>query len=114
MRVTTTDGSQTRTVAGTLFGGRAPRLVEVRGISMEADFGATMLYVRNRDEPGFIGKLGNALGEAGINIASFYLGRTEKGGVALSLVDIDGAVDDAMLQRLRALPGVIRAELLSF
>ncbi|WP_430436202.1 phosphoglycerate dehydrogenase [Oceanibaculum nanhaiense] len=114
VRVTTTDGSQTRTVAGTLFGGRAPRLVEVRGISMEADFGATMLYVRNRDEPGFIGKLGGALGEAGINIASFYLGRTEKGGVALSLVDIDGAVDDAMLQRIRALPGVIRAELLSF
>ncbi|MBU0725112.1 MAG: phosphoglycerate dehydrogenase [Alphaproteobacteria bacterium] len=114
IRVTTTDGSQTRTVAGTLFGGRQPRLVEVRGIKMEADFGTHMLYVRNRDEPGFIGKLGGALGEAGINIASFYLGRTEKGGVALSLVDIDAKIDDAILQRIRGLPGVIRVELLSF
>ncbi|KZD12554.1 phosphoglycerate dehydrogenase [Oceanibaculum pacificum] len=114
IRVTTTDGSQTRTVAGTLFGGRQPRLVEVRGIKMEADFGTHMLYVRNRDEPGFIGKLGGALGEAGINIASFYLGRTEKGGVALSLVDVDAKIDDAILQRIRALPGVIRVELLSF
>jgi D-3-phosphoglycerate dehydrogenase len=69
-----------REVSGTLFQDHEPRLVSVRGIPMEARLGARMLYVRNQDKPGFIGALGRALGDAGINIATFHLGRERAGG----------------------------------
>src|SRR5690348_13662789 len=62
-----------RSVSGTLFGGNKPRIVEVEGIPMEAELGAHMLFVRNKDKPGFIGNLGRTLSEAAINIATFHL-----------------------------------------
>ena len=65
-----------RAVAGTLFGGDKPRIVEIKGIQIEAELGRHMLYVTNQDKPGFIGRLGTLLGEAGINIATFHLGRS--------------------------------------
>ena len=65
-------------VAGTLFGGDKPRIVEIEGIAIEAELGPHMLFVRNIDKPGFIGSLGRTLGEAGINIATFHLGRTSR------------------------------------
>ncbi|MEK9661463.1 MAG: phosphoglycerate dehydrogenase, partial [Alphaproteobacteria bacterium] len=75
VRLTVTTENQTRSIAGTLFGGDKPRVVNVKGVPMEAELGPHMLYVTNDDKPGLIGRLGTVLGEAGVNIATFHLGR---------------------------------------
>ena len=114
VRVTVTTEKHTRTVAGTLFAGSSPRLVEIKGIKMEADFGRHMLYVTNQDKPGFIGRFGATLGGAGINIGTFHLGRAERGGDAICLVSVDEPVPDAVLAQVRALPAVVQATTLDF
>jgi D-3-phosphoglycerate dehydrogenase len=73
---------------------------------VEADLAGPMLYIVNNDAPGFIGKLGTALGEAGINIATFTLGRRAAGGEAVALVAIDDPVSPEIVERLCALEGV--------
>jgi D-3-phosphoglycerate dehydrogenase len=93
-------------VAGTLFGNRAPRLVELFGVEVEAELAGTMIYIVNTDTPGFIGRLGTALGEAGINIATFNLGRREALGEAVALVAVDGDVPLPVVATLAKLEGV--------
>jgi D-3-phosphoglycerate dehydrogenase len=95
-----------RRVAGTLFGNKAPRLVEMFGVEVEAELAGAMLYIVNTDAPGFIGKLGTTLGEANINIATFNLGRRAEGGEAVALVAVDDPVDGAVVETLCKLPGV--------
>jgi D-3-phosphoglycerate dehydrogenase len=73
-----------------------------------------MLYVTNQDRPGFIGRFGTTLAEAGINIATFHLGRDKPGGDAICLVGLDGPVPEAVLAAVRALPLVVRAVPLAF
>ncbi len=107
-------GDRSRTVSGTLIGGNKPRLVDVQGISVEAEFGAHMLYIRNWDKPGFIGALGSLLGESGVNIATFHLGRSARGEEAIALVEIDDAVGEKLLGEVRDLPHVVRADALHF
>lgn len=99
-----------KSVSGTLFSNNKPRLVEVNGIPLEAEFGRHMLFVRNKDKPGFIGRLGMTLSDAGINIATFELGRSRAGGDAIAIVLTDESVDEPTLARVRALPNVIQAE----
>jgi D-3-phosphoglycerate dehydrogenase len=96
----------TARVAGTLFGNKAPRLVELFGVEVEAELQGTMIYIVNTDTPGFIGRLGTALGEAGINIATFNLGRREALGEAVALVAVDGDVPVEMVATLAKLEGV--------
>jgi len=96
----------TMRVAGTLFGNKAPRLVELFGVEVEAELQGTMIYIVNTDTPGFIGRLGTALGEAGINIATFNLGRREALGEAVALVAVDGDVPVEMVAGLAKLEGV--------
>ena len=79
VRVTVETDRLTRSVAGTLFAGSRPRIVEIKGIKVEADFAPHMLYVTNQDKPGFIGRFGATLAGAGINIATFHLGRAQPG-----------------------------------
>jgi D-3-phosphoglycerate dehydrogenase len=114
VRMTVTTHRRTRSVAGTLFGGARPRIVDIEGIPMEAELGSTMLFVRNKDKPGFIGNLGRTLGEAGVNIATFHLGRTSPGADAICLVQIDQPLDDALVERVRAIPNVVQAKQLRF
>jgi len=95
-----------RRVSGTLFGNKAARLVELFGVEVEAELQGTMIYIVNTDAPGFIGKLGTALGEAGINIATFNLGRREALGEAMALVAVDGDVPPAVVATLGKLEGV--------
>jgi len=101
-------------VAGTLFGNKAPRLVDIFGVSVEAELTGSMLYIVNSDEPGFIGKLGTALGEAEINIATFNLGRRAAGGEAVALVAVDGDVSSIVVRQLCDLTGVREVVPLSF
>jgi D-3-phosphoglycerate dehydrogenase len=114
VRITVATELQTRSVAGTLFAGARPRLVEIKSIPVEADFGRHMLYVTNQDKPGFIGRFGATLAGAGINIATFHLGRSEAGGDAICLVSVDEPVPEDVLAMVRTLPLVMQATALSF
>ena len=105
---------QTRSVAGTLFGGDKPRLTEIKGISIEADLGPHMLYVTNEDKPGLIGALGSVLGDAGVNIATFHLGRAAPGADALALIEIDEPLAPEILEQVRGLEHIRQAVPLSF
>ena len=114
IRLTVVSETMERSVAGTVFSGGRPRLIQIKGINMEAELTPHMLYVTNRDKPGFIGALGTTLGQAGVNIASFNLGRTERGGEAIALIEIDEEIPDAVLVDVRKLPHVVRAHRLKF
>ena len=114
VRITVATGQQTRSVSGTLFAGSRPRLVEIKGIKVEADFARHMLYVTNQDKPGFIGRFGATLAGAGINIATFHLGRAEQGGDAICLVSLDEAVPEEVLAMVRTIPMVVQAAPLAF
>ncbi len=103
-----------RDVCGTLIHEGAPRVVRIRGIDIEVRLAPHMLYVRNEDRPGFIGALGGILGNAGINIATFHLGRNQPGGDAIALIEVDAAVPDAVLAEIQALPQVLQVKPLTF
>ncbi|MCJ8191547.1 phosphoglycerate dehydrogenase [Sphingomicrobium aestuariivivum] len=113
VKATLPDGSKC-SVAGTLFGNANPRLVDMFGVDVEAELTGPMLYIVNADQPGFIGALGSTLGDAGVNIATFALGRRDIGGEALALVAIDSQPTDQLLEALRAIPDVKRVVPLRF
>ena len=113
VRVTAATPNGSRSVAGTLFGSEA-RLVEMFGIKVEADLSGDMIHLVNDDAPGFIGRLGSALGAARVNIATFHLGRRAAGGEAVALVSVDEPVGADLSAGLRALPGVRRVDALRF
>ncbi|WP_439816513.1 phosphoglycerate dehydrogenase [Zavarzinia sp. CC-PAN008] len=114
MRVSVTTDKYTRDVAGTLFADSKPRIVGVKGIRVEGELGPHILYVTNRDTPGFIGKLGMTLGNAGINIATFALGRAAPGEDAVSLIEVDQAIPDSVVAQIQALPQVVQVKPLRF
>jgi D-3-phosphoglycerate dehydrogenase len=114
VRITIDSDKMTRGVSGTLFAGSKPRIVEIKGIKVEADFGRHMLYVTNQDKPGFIGAFGALLAENDINIATFNLGRSAPGGDAICLVSVDETVPDSVLASVRGLPLVVQATPLAF
>jgi D-3-phosphoglycerate dehydrogenase len=114
IRVRVQGGGRTTTIAGTLFGGDKPRIVEVEGIAMEAELGASVLFVRNKDKPGFIGNLGRTLGDAGVNIATFHLGRLGPEEDAIAMIQVDQPLSDALLDQVRHIPHVVQVRGLRF
>ena len=114
MRLTVKTDTQERSVAGTVFSDGKPRLIQIKGINMEAEIGPHMLYVTNEDKPGFIGALGMTLGNAGVNIATFNLGRTGPGEDAICLVEVDGPIPAEILATVEKLPLVRQAKPLKF
>ncbi len=114
IRLTVKTERQERSVAGTVFSDGKPRVIQVKGINMEADLSAHMLYVTNEDKPGFIGALGSTLGDAGVNIATFHLGRQLQGGDAIALVAVDEPVSPEVLKTVENLPHVRQAKPLHF
>ncbi len=114
VRVTASTPDGEKSVAGTLFGNASPRLVEMFGIKVEAELEGEVIYIVNEDAPGFIGRLGTALGEAGVNIGTFHLGRRRAGGEAVALVSVDQHVEEGVVARLEALPGVRTVKPLRF
>jgi len=114
IQLTVTTPALVRSVAGTVFSNGRPRLIQIKGIDMEAEFAPHMLYITNEDKPGFIGRLGTLLGNAGVNIANFNLGRSGPGADAICVVQVDEKVPDSVLQEIRALPWVKQARALAF
>ncbi|HYG27929.1 MAG TPA: phosphoglycerate dehydrogenase, partial [Caulobacteraceae bacterium] len=113
MRITVTTEIGKRAFAGTVVGGAA-RIVEVKGMELDAAFSPAMLYVNNLDKPGFIGALGGLLGEGGVNIATFNLGRVSAGDDAIALVGVDQPPAEDLLAKIQALPHVKEARALRF
>ena len=111
--VSVTTENQTRSIAGTLFNNE-PRIVTIKGIHIDAKLGANMLYITNHDKPGLIGALGTTLGNAGINIATFNLGRAEEGGDAIALIEIDETPSKAVIQAILDLEHVVQVVPLRF
>ncbi len=114
LRVSVKTDAGERSVAGTLFSNSEPRLVELFGIKVEAELDGNMMYIVNEDAPGFIGRIGTLLGENGINIGTFNLGRREAGGEAVLLLSVDDPVTGAVVDAAKAVPGVKRAMALAF
>ena len=106
IRVTVATAQGDRSVAGTLFGTNAPRLVEIFGVGIEAELDGHMLYIVNEDAPGFIGRIGSLLGDNGINIGTFHLGRRDTGGEAVLLLSVDQKIPEAVVKQACALEGV--------
>jgi D-3-phosphoglycerate dehydrogenase len=113
IRIKVLTGGRWRTLAGVVNAGTA-KIVEVKGMALEADFHPVMLLINNMDKPGFIGALGTMLGEARINIATFHLGRQAAEQDAIAVVGVDQVVPDAIQQKLRALPHVRYVKVLQF
>ena len=105
---------QTRWVAGTVYADGRPRIVNIKGIRIDAEFGPSMLYVTNQDRPGFVGRFATLLAGAGINIATFHLGRETAGGDAIALVEVDGAVPPDVLAQVQQIPNVQQVKPLRF
>ena len=82
-----------------MFADGRPRIVNIKGIRMDAEFGPSMIYITNLDKPGFIGKFSSTLGDAGINIATFHVGREAPGGNAIALIEIDGELPPDVLDQ---------------
>ncbi|MFO1033420.1 MAG: phosphoglycerate dehydrogenase [Hyphomicrobiales bacterium] len=114
IRLTVKTADMERSVAGTVFSDGKPRIIQIKGIDLESDFGHHMLYVTNQDRPGFIGGIGSLMGNAGINIASFHFGRHAPGGDAIGLVEVDAAVPQQVMDAVLKLPLVRQVKLLSF
>jgi D-3-phosphoglycerate dehydrogenase / 2-oxoglutarate reductase len=112
--VTVETERQERSVSGTVFADGKPRIVNIKGIRMDAEFGSSMIYVTNEDKPGFIGRFASLLGDAGINIATFHVGRDAPGGNAIALVEVDGTVPTEVLKKVQQLPHVKQAKPLKF
>lgn len=114
IRLTVVTERQERSVAGTVFADGKPRIIQVKGINMEAELAPHMLYITNEDKPGFIGHLGTELGSNGVNIATFNLGRSAPGQDAICIVEVDGAVPQSVMDRLSAVSHVKQVKALKF
>lgn len=114
IRVTLDCEEGERSVTGTLFAGKEPRIVNIEGVPIEAALTPNMLFIRNEDKPGMIGGLGTILAGAGQNIADFRLGRVSEGKTAIALVSLDAPLSDEVFAKVEALPQISQAKRLKF
>lgn len=101
IKLTVVTATRERSIAGTVFSDGKPRFIQIKGITIDAEVGAHMLYTTNQDQPGIIGTLGQTMGENGVNIANFTLGRSEAGKDAIALLYLDAPVPEPVLNKLR-------------
>ncbi len=113
VRVVLVAGKGETSVSGTVFG-TTPRIVKIDLFPIDAELTGGMLMLENLDVPGVIGRVGTFLGEKGINIAGFNLGRKEPGGTAVSLINVDNPVPAKVLSQLGKLPNIKAARYLTF
>ena len=92
-----------------MVGVRGLRILGISDTDIEAPLKGFLLYIRNRDVPGVIGRVGTILGERKVNIASFALGRNPQSGEAIGLVNIDEPIPQQVLDEIRKVPAVLSA-----
>ena len=112
--LTVATAEQSRAIGGTVFHDGKPRILSIKDIKVDAEFTPSMIYVTNEDKPGFIGRFASLLGDAGVNIATFALGRDEPGGSAIALVSIDGAAPPEVIAKVGKIGGVRQVAALRF
>ncbi|TCK99944.1 D-3-phosphoglycerate dehydrogenase [Shimia isoporae] len=100
IKVTVVTEARERSIAGTVFSDGKPRFIQIKGINIDAEIGENMLYTTNEDVPGIIGTLGQTMGENGVNIANFTLGRADVGGEAIALLYVDAPVPTPIIDKL--------------
>jgi D-3-phosphoglycerate dehydrogenase len=105
------NGKESLEVEGAIFAAKHPRIVRVNSFYLEAVPEGYILVLQNKDVPGVVGAVGTILGNHGLNIAGMELGRSEKGGNAISFTHVDEAVSKRALDELRALPQIVSATL---
>ena len=103
-----------RSIAGTVFSDGKPRFIQIKGINIDAEVGAHMVYTTNDDAPGIIGALGHTMGENGVNIANFTLGRANVKGEAIALLYVDEPVPAPVVEKLRSTGLFNQIKLLEF
>jgi len=91
----------TNTIVGTLFTKVDPRIVKLNEFYVDSVPEGYMLFIQNNDVPGIIGQIGTILGKNGVNIAGMSFGRDEKGGRAVSILNIDSDVPKPVLEEMR-------------
>ena len=101
IKLTVKTAKRERTIAGTVFSDGKPRFIQIKGINIDAEIGNHMLYTTNTDVPGIIGTLGQILGDNGMNIANFTLGRSDIGADAIALLYLDHAPSETVLTQLK-------------
>ncbi len=102
--------------SATVLHGEQPRLLEFDGIDIETPLEGNLLVCRNIDVPGVIGRIGTILGEHGVNIANFALGRERSGPKpvkALAVVQVDAPVSEAVLESLQTIEAMLEVKLVS-
>jgi D-3-phosphoglycerate dehydrogenase / 2-oxoglutarate reductase len=102
IKVTMVTDKRERSIAGTCFSDGKPRFIQIKGINIDAEVGAHMLYTTNEDVPGIIGLLGMTMGKNGVNIANFTLGRSGVGQDAIALLYLDQAIDPKVVETLES------------
>ncbi len=102
IKLTVVTDERERSVAGTVFSDGKPRFIQIKGINIDAEIGRHMLYTTNEDVPGIIGTLGNTMGQNGVNIANFTLGRSARGKDAIAILYVDDPIPETVLAKLRA------------
>lgn len=102
-----------RTISGALFGGMHPRIVQVSKYHMDVDPSGIVLVMLNKDTPGVIGQIGSILGQHQVNIGEWRLGRAEKGGDALSFVNLDSYPPADVIAELKGVEAVVKLEVLT-
>ncbi|MDU8942633.1 phosphoglycerate dehydrogenase [Ovoidimarina sediminis] len=100
IKVTVVTAERERSIAGTVFSDGKPRFIQIKGITIDAEIGEHMLYTTNEDVPGIIGALGNTMGQNGVNIANFTLGRSTRGKDAIALLYVDDPIPQAVIDQL--------------
>ena len=114
LHVAVFSGKNKISVGGTFFGAKNdPRIVRVNSRPVEVTPSGVVLLLENKDRPGIVGHIGTLLGKENINIASMSLSRTEQGGSALTLLNLDSLPDAAVLARLTADADIIGAQVIS-
>jgi D-3-phosphoglycerate dehydrogenase len=101
IKLTVVTDQRERSIGGTVFSDGKPRFIQIKGINIDAEIGRHMLYTTNRDEPGIIGALGQTMGENGVNIANFTLGRSAAGADAIALLYVDAPVPQPIIRKLQ-------------
>jgi len=114
VKLTVVTDTRERSIAGTVFSDGKPRFIQIKGINIDAEIGAHMLYTTNKDVPGIIGALGATMGSHGVNIANFTLGRTGVGENAIALLYLDNPLPEDVLEALRQTGLFVQVRPLSF
>ncbi|MCQ0971079.1 phosphoglycerate dehydrogenase [Paracoccus sp. TK19116] len=114
IKLTVVTAERERSIAGTVFSDGKPRFIQIRGINIDAEVGEHMLYTRNRDVPGVIGALGMTLGDQGVNIGNFALGRSGSGGDAIAILYLDEPISAEALAALQQTGKFLQARALRF